>query len=297
MPRAAGAPQGSEVDQLYALPLSDFTRARNALAAQLREAGRAAEAAAVARLTKPSPPVWAINQVARAEPAIVETLVEATERLKLVQAGRHPGELGPVVQAQRAALARVEERIRERLTEAGFRAGPGMMKRVSGTLLGAAADQARRSDLRAGRVTGESTAPAFEVFTGALPAELTQPFEPTPKRSPLRGESPTTRRQRERIERAQETLRVASAEAEEWGRRAEDLEHAATEHRTSADDAVASVEALRRKLAEAEAHAAEERRAAEQATREAERARRDAERAAARLKVAEEAIRAARGPT
>ena len=53
-----------EIARLYAVPLAEFTPARNALAARLRKAGQADEAEAVKALRKPTPPVWAINQAA-----------------------------------------------------------------------------------------------------------------------------------------------------------------------------------------------------------------------------------------
>ncbi len=66
-----------ERDRLAAVPLGEFVRARNALAKQLREAGRPAEAAEVVRLPKPSAPVWVVNQLARRDAPAVERLVLA----------------------------------------------------------------------------------------------------------------------------------------------------------------------------------------------------------------------------
>ena len=50
---------------LHAIPLGDFVKARDALAAELRQTGHAAEAADVKKLRKPTPVVWAVNRVLR----------------------------------------------------------------------------------------------------------------------------------------------------------------------------------------------------------------------------------------
>src|SRR5439155_128287 len=65
-----------ELDGLYGLPLDEFTAARNRLARTLAQEGdpRAEE---VRRLPKPTPAVWAINQLARREPRAVRRLLSA----------------------------------------------------------------------------------------------------------------------------------------------------------------------------------------------------------------------------
>jgi hypothetical protein len=87
----------SDADQLYGLPLREFTRARAALVTRLHEAGQLDEAAHVKTLPRPSLPVWAINQVARADRIGVERLVRAVEAVKRGQLG----EGGPVAPRSR----------------------------------------------------------------------------------------------------------------------------------------------------------------------------------------------------
>lgn len=60
---------------------------RDALARRLREAGRAAEAAEVARLRKPGPPLWAVNEVARREPEVLARFLDAARQLKRAHFG------------------------------------------------------------------------------------------------------------------------------------------------------------------------------------------------------------------
>ena len=53
----------AEIDNLYQLPLSDFTGARNALAARVRGEQGTEAAAAIKSLAKPSIPAWVVNQL------------------------------------------------------------------------------------------------------------------------------------------------------------------------------------------------------------------------------------------
>src|SRR5256885_1710261 len=56
-------------DELYGLPLRDFTKARDDHARRLRKEGRREVADAVKALRKPTLPAWALNQLARRRPA------------------------------------------------------------------------------------------------------------------------------------------------------------------------------------------------------------------------------------
>jgi hypothetical protein len=292
------SPGSSAVDReiagLYGLPLPEFTRARDQLAARLRKAGQADEAEAVKTLKKPTPPVWAINQVARQEPAPIREFLEAVARLRSTQERRRSDELDEATRREREAFARVVELVRQRLTETGSRDAPDTMARVTATLRGAAADTSHHDDLRRGTLKEELRAPGFEVFTGEfVPRESEQRFE-KPAKPPRRDESAEERQQRERRERARQALRVAESELEDWRRRAGELEKAVEARRKPVEASRTAVEEAKAHLAEAQDRLKDEERAAEQAEREAERARREAEKAEARLRAAEKTVREAR---
>jgi hypothetical protein len=63
-----------EIDQLYSLPLSEFTAARNQLASSRGKAG-----AAVKKLAKPSLAAWVVNQIYWHHRAAYDAVVAATE--------------------------------------------------------------------------------------------------------------------------------------------------------------------------------------------------------------------------
>ena len=83
------------LDRLAAVPLEDFVAERKRLAKELRGAGDREAAAEIARLPKPTPPAWALNHVAREDPAAVDRWLAAAEALR--HASTHAAEVdGPV---------------------------------------------------------------------------------------------------------------------------------------------------------------------------------------------------------
>ncbi len=77
--------ESSEENDLYGLPLADFTKARDELARRLRREGRRDDAEAVKALRKPTVAAWALNQLARRRPGDVERLLATGERLREAQ--------------------------------------------------------------------------------------------------------------------------------------------------------------------------------------------------------------------
>ena len=84
------------IDELYGLPLSQFTQARNQAASDLRSAGRRAEADQVKALRKPSAAAGAVNRLVREHRREVEAFLQTAARLRDAQSparatyGRQP---------------------------------------------------------------------------------------------------------------------------------------------------------------------------------------------------------------
>jgi hypothetical protein len=255
-------------DRLAATPPSQFTAARAALAARLRREGREAEAAAVARLKKPTPALWAVNQLARRDRLGLERLLRATDELRSVQLGRPRGEasLAAAAEAQRSALASLVDRAASLLGEAKFRVTSTTRERIAKTLQAAAIEPAARRELQRGHLDRELEPPGFEVFAGVKPGGG----------SPPRGE-----RRREG--------REASGGTRERRKRRADLVAA----RRAVSAATAKARTLAQRATRVARREAEARRAAEQTSETAARARREAEDAATKLREAEAVLRAA----
>jgi hypothetical protein len=154
------------ISELYALPLADFTRARNARAAALKAADRPADALAVRELRRPPVTLWAINRLAQTDAERLATFVASVDEIRRTQL-RDPRAASEAVQRQRAALDALVSRATALLAEEGQRATPAAQRRMADTLLGAAVDREHVEALTAGRLTEELPAPGFEVLTGA----------------------------------------------------------------------------------------------------------------------------------
>ena len=152
--------------EIYDVPLGEFVRTRNAIAARLRAAGKDAEARAVRAIAKPRATVWAINKVARAAPRSIAQLLSAFDRLKRAQL-RRPDEIGAAADALRERIEDVVHRATAAMDEGGLGVGVDTRRRLAATLRGAAA--AARERLEAGALTEEMSAPGFELFGGATP--------------------------------------------------------------------------------------------------------------------------------
>src|SRR5439155_334484 len=128
------------LERLYAVAPRDFTRARNALAAELRESRDADAARAIARLRRPSAPLWAVNQLSRHARPALERFLDAVDRLRRTQLSDPRGAM-EAMRAERVQLEALVERAEHALAEAGYSASADARRRISDTLLGAAADR------------------------------------------------------------------------------------------------------------------------------------------------------------
>jgi hypothetical protein len=227
------------LEEVYADPPKEFTRARNARVAALAKSGHHDAAEALRRLRRPTATLWAVNQVARSNRKRLDAFIDAVAHVRRTQL-RDPRNVGEAVQRQRTALDAVLEVARDALAEHGLTAGPQAMRRISSTLQGAAVDARHAEDLRHGRLTGELAAPGFEVFAGETPRRLSV-------LTGGRGEAKAAEaRQREAERHARR-----DAVRQERARKAEERERSAREKKAAAEQTAREVEALAEKLAEA----------------------------------------------
>jgi hypothetical protein len=190
-------------------------------------------------LRRPAATLWAVNQLGRLDARRLDAFVDAVARLRRTQL-RDPRAVGEAVQHQRAALDALLEVARAHLAEHGLNAGPEALRRISGTLQGAAVDSRLADYLRHGRLTEELTAPGFEVFAGAKPARLK--VLPGGKKSAKAADS----QPRDVERRARQEQR-----RQQRARQAEERERKARERKEAAAEAAKEVEALSGKLADA----------------------------------------------
>jgi len=162
-PLAAVPDLESELDGLYALPLEEFTQARNDLVARLKKAHQAEAAATVRGMKKPTVVAWAANRLVREDPRRVTALLQAGEQLRDAQqrslAGKaRADEVNDAAATERDAVRALLGSARTLL---GDRASPSLLDRLGQTLRAAAVDEEGRRQLERGRLTEELRAVGF----------------------------------------------------------------------------------------------------------------------------------------
>ena len=226
------------LDRLYAASLDDFVAVRRDVAKELKDAGEAERAAEVAKLRKPSVAVWALNQAARRDPKAAKALARAAVKVADVQARRTRGDLRGAQESLRDVAGSLVDGAEEALREAGRSVPDTLGHRLHELLRAVAADPASREALAAGQLGEEPELGGFSAL-GALGSA------PAPERPARKAAKPT---------KAEEARRRRDEERE------------------------ARLQALRAELRDAEAAAAEARRAADRAERHAAQLRRSLER-------------------
>jgi len=224
------------LEEVYAVPPSEFTRTRNTRVAALAKSGHHDAAEALRKLRRPPATLWAVNQLARHDSKRLEAFIDAVAAARRAQV-REPSALGEALRHQRAALDTLLDVARTQLTERGFGAGPDALRRISNTLQGAAVDADHADDLRHGRLTEELSAPGFEVFAGTTPRPLKL--------------LPGGRKSADGDTRAAERDARREAARQQRVREKEERQRQRHERKAAAEAAAREVEALASKLAEA----------------------------------------------
>src|SRR3954471_24640737 len=228
-----------EIDQLFALPLDEFTGARNELAKRFKQEGDAETAETVRAMTKPSVAAWAVNQLARREPEAVRSLLNlgaplrsAPERsLKCDRAG---DELRAAQSEEREVVRTLTRAAEGLLRGAGHAAGGTTLERVASLLRAAAV--AEPAALREGRLTGEVAPAGFDAFAGmAVPKGG--------RASGSRGDDLAERRRKKR--EAEQRRKQLEKRVRELTGRAEKAEREAEHARKAADEAESAAAELR----------------------------------------------------
>lgn len=284
MVAAEGKAVGQAADELYGLPLSEFTRARDERAKELRKKGDREAADAVKALRKPTVAAWALNQLTRTRGKELDRLLAAGKELQAAQEELLAG-------GGRPAFQRAAAKERELVAELAGEAEPGLAEKIAATLHAAALDPEVADELRAGRLVrereaiggfGEAAAatPSAPARRGRrAPAETARPARQKPRRKA--GAKDAGRGQRKAGKDAERRQRVAAARTDErHAQRELDAAAKALEHARTRADAAQAHAAEANERAKTTADRLNETRRAETAARKAhERAARALERA------------------
>ena len=155
----------SEVDALFKLPLGEFTSARNALAAQLKKAGRKAEADEAKALTKPSISAWVVNQLYWRHRGLFDRLIEAGDRMRRAQAAQGDA-AREATNARREAVTALSKIAEGLLLGGDYGATRDMLRRVTTTLEALSSYGSLPNAPSAGRLTDDVEPPGFGALVG-----------------------------------------------------------------------------------------------------------------------------------
>ncbi|HEV2890193.1 MAG TPA: hypothetical protein VGX28_07425 [Frankiaceae bacterium] len=265
-----------EVDALYGLDPDEFVGARDAIVRRLRKEGARDEAAAVARLRRPTVPAWALNVVARAHQDEVAAVLAAGERLRAAQDKALRGDataLRTATNERREAIAAVTALVADVL---GDRA-PAQAGAVSATLEAATVDPDVAELLRAGRLDRERAAAAAGFGFGDVGDWTPPPPRKTAPAKPAKPETaakePAARAERRAERPARKAAPERPARDASWRK---ELDAAVAESRARAKelhDAEQEVSRLKKELAEATGRVREARTRANRAELHAEQLR------------------------
>ncbi|HYE86799.1 MAG TPA: hypothetical protein VEA16_10620 [Vicinamibacterales bacterium] len=194
------------IDQLYQLPLDEFTAARNALA---KETGDAA----IKKLEKPNLAAWAVNQLFWRERKLYDEVIKTSGQVRTAYKQMLGGKAADVRAAEvfhGEAMRKAKDAIRRILEEAGNSASDAVMTPVTETL-----DALPTTD-DPGRLTKPLRRTGFEALQGVtITAKPKAPSEKSPPRKAAADETEKQRRQREEerqdVAMARERLRFAEA--------------------------------------------------------------------------------------
>ena len=152
-----------EIDDLFRLPLAEFTSARNTLAARLKKDGRPNEAERVKLLAKPSVSAWAVNQLYWEHREEFDQLVATAKRFRAAPASRRES-----LDARRDALVQLSDRATELLRDGGHNPSQDTLRRVTATLEALSAYALLSDGPTPGRLTQDVDPPGFASLATLL---------------------------------------------------------------------------------------------------------------------------------
>src|SRR6185369_4508285 len=162
-----------DVDSLFKVPLSEFTAARNELAARLKKGGRGNEADFVKSLVKPSVSAWTVNQLYWEYRDEFDQLIAAGERFRQAQSARHArkvADMRAALDARRKELSNLSDLASGLLSDAGHNPAPDTIHRIATTLEALSAYESLHDGPRPGRLTHDVDPPGFESLASFIPS-------------------------------------------------------------------------------------------------------------------------------
>ena len=176
-----------DIDALFALPLDEFTAARNALATRLKKSGKSDEADQVKALAKPSVSAWAVNQLYWEHRAAFDRLLATGQGFLNPEALQLAGKAGSMreqAEARREALSELLHLADRLLRDSSHSPTSDTMRRISTSLEALSAYASLPNAPAPGRLSEDLAPPGFEVLAGLMPPAHTAKLSAKPAAHP-----------------------------------------------------------------------------------------------------------------
>lgn len=215
----------ARINELYGLPLEQFTPARDALAKEVDQGGDRDGASRVRALRKPVVAGWALNRLAREDPDGVRELLELGDTLR---AAHRRAASGGDVEPFRAAADERRRLVRALTSKAEAIVGSrgsvtaAVADAIAGTLEAAAVDEETGTLLRSGRLVKPVRPPA--TFDAAGLRVLESGSSRRPVAADAREPEPDRAKLKRELSAAETRERRASAAVERERARIQDLD-------------------------------------------------------------------------
>jgi hypothetical protein len=153
------------LDELYGVDPSEFVAVRKRLSASLRSAGEKDAAKELQAARRPSTSAWALNQVARRQPQLVESLLDASRALFAAQTrgSNKPDVLRDAIREHREVIDATADAA---LAVLGDRANDKFRSEIVSTLRAVSTDDEVSEQVRVGRIVREASASGFPDAAG-----------------------------------------------------------------------------------------------------------------------------------
>ena len=277
-----------EVDELFKLPLAEFTAARNALAAQLKQRGLANDANLVKTLAKPSISAWAVNQLYWHHREEFDRLLAAAQHFRKAQTSGKIANMRGSLETRREALTHLSDLATSVLQDGGHNPAPDTIRRVTTTLEAMSAFASLSDGPTPGRLTQDVDPPGFESLSSFIPAPATATPKPQQKETAARQLEATRQTRiaaaklslqaakrllvdaRARAQSLEATQKKAYAEAKQAEKQLRDAEERFKKARTVSETAAQRSQAIAADAAEATKAVEDAKRALDKASKELE---------------------------
>lgn len=225
----------SAADELYGQPLADFVPARNRLEKDARTSGDRPLAAAVRALRKPSQAAWAVNQIVRQNPELLDDILHLGDDLRTAQEGGDTLGLRRLAARRHDLFAALRRRAEELVADDGRQLGTAAALALERTVGAAMSDPRAAEVVQSGLLVVDLENAGWGLID-LDGAQATESSRPATSSEPDTAEAPDPAAALRAAEDARADAEEAATQAaSELARAKEALDAVSTEKQTLAD--------------------------------------------------------------